>query len=128
MDVRVEHTIRRMNEQLHCQLTVRELASAVGLSISQLTRLFRIHTGMTPGVFSSTSDDDSSHSRRGNVVDDSRGDDAGGRLGPQPFRTRLPTCPWPEPACPSSAAAEATECVLLKCDDIRSLAHRVHVK
>jgi hypothetical protein len=76
----------------------------------------------------STSDDESSHARGGNVVDDSRGDVAGGRFGPQPFRARLPTCPWAEPACPSSAATDATDRVLLNCDDIRSLAHRVQLR
>jgi AraC family transcriptional regulator, arabinose operon regulatory protein len=51
VDPRVQHTIERMNTQLYRQLTVTELAASVGLSISQLTRLFRIDTGMTPGAF-----------------------------------------------------------------------------
>ena len=51
MDDRVRQTIDRMGEQLHRRLTVRELADAVGLSVAQLTRIFRQATGRTPGAF-----------------------------------------------------------------------------
>jgi AraC family transcriptional regulator len=50
-DHRVQQTIDRMREQLHRRLTVRELADAVGLSVAQLTRIFRQATGTTPGAF-----------------------------------------------------------------------------
>jgi transcriptional regulator GlxA family with amidase domain len=51
VDLRVQYTIDRMREQLHRPLTVTELAAGVGLSVSQLTRLFRLDTSMTPGAF-----------------------------------------------------------------------------
>ena len=51
MDDRVRQTIDRMEEQLHRRLTTRELADAVGLSVTQLTRIFRQATGTTPGAF-----------------------------------------------------------------------------
>lgn len=51
MDPRVERTIERMDAQLHTELTMSELARAAGLSVAQLTRLFRQATGMTPGAF-----------------------------------------------------------------------------
>lgn len=51
MDPRVHRTIDRMQEQLHTKLTIRDLSAAVGLSIAQLTRLFRRYTGRTPGAF-----------------------------------------------------------------------------
>ena len=51
MDIRVQRTIDRMEEQLHRQVTMTELAGAVGLSVAQLTRIFRRATGRTPGVF-----------------------------------------------------------------------------
>ena len=51
MDPRVERTIARMEEHLHTTASVAELAEAVGLSISQLTRLFRAATGQTPGSY-----------------------------------------------------------------------------
>jgi transcriptional regulator GlxA family with amidase domain len=40
-----------MEEQLHTDTCVTDLASAVGLSISQLTRLFRAATRLTPGAY-----------------------------------------------------------------------------
>src|ERR1700752_4584694 len=40
-----------MEEQLHRRLTVTECADAVGLSVTQLTRLFHASTGKTPGAF-----------------------------------------------------------------------------
>ena len=51
MEPRVQRTIDRMEEQLHRSLAVSELASAVNLSVTHLTRLFREATGMTPGAF-----------------------------------------------------------------------------
>ena len=51
MDIRVQRTIDRMEEQLHRRLTVTELADAVELSVAQLTRIFRQATGSTPGAF-----------------------------------------------------------------------------
>lgn len=51
MDARVQRTIDRMPEQLHRRVTVAELAGTVGLSVAQLTRLFRLATGRTPGAF-----------------------------------------------------------------------------
>ena len=51
VDPRVERTIIRMEEQLHTEISVADLARAVGLSLSQLTRLFRAGTGQTPGAY-----------------------------------------------------------------------------
>ena len=51
MDPRVDRTLIRMEEQLHTGITVADLAAAVGLSISQLARLFRAGTGLTPGAY-----------------------------------------------------------------------------
>lgn len=51
MDDRVRYTIERMEEQLPRRLTLRALADGVGLSASQLTRLFRLETGSTPCAF-----------------------------------------------------------------------------
>lgn len=51
MDPRVERTIARMEEQLHTDLCVTDLAGAVGLSVSQLTRVFRDATRLTPGAY-----------------------------------------------------------------------------
>ena len=51
MDPRVERTLTRMEEQLHTDISVAELAAAVGLSVSQLARLFRAATGLTPGAY-----------------------------------------------------------------------------
>jgi transcriptional regulator GlxA family with amidase domain len=51
MDPRVQDTIERMQEQLHCRLMIAELADLVELSVAQLTRLFRNGTGMTPHAF-----------------------------------------------------------------------------
>ena len=51
MDPRVQQTINRMEGDLHRRLRVPELAAAVGLSVTQLTRLFRVETGATPGAF-----------------------------------------------------------------------------
>jgi transcriptional regulator GlxA family with amidase domain len=47
----VERTINRMEEQLHTPISVADLADAVGLSVSQLTRLFRAETTCTPGAY-----------------------------------------------------------------------------
>jgi len=41
----------RMQEQLHTQLALRDLAAGIGLSVSTLTRLFRQHTGKTPRLY-----------------------------------------------------------------------------
>ena len=51
MDPRVEQTITRMEEHLHTNISVAELAAAVGVSMSQLARLFRAATGQTPGAY-----------------------------------------------------------------------------
>ena len=51
MDGRVQRTIAIMEEQLHRRLTMTELASAVGLSVAHLIRLFHADTGATPGAF-----------------------------------------------------------------------------
>jgi transcriptional regulator GlxA family with amidase domain len=51
VDSRVRRTIERMEEQLHRRLAVTELAAAAGLSVAQLTRLFRQTTGCTPGAY-----------------------------------------------------------------------------
>lgn len=51
VDPRVERTITRMEEQLHTDISVAELATAVGLSMSQLARLFRAACGVTPGTY-----------------------------------------------------------------------------
>jgi AraC family transcriptional regulator len=51
MEPRVQRAIDRMEEQLHRSLPVTEVASAVNLSVTQLTRLFRDATGMTPGAY-----------------------------------------------------------------------------
>ena len=51
VDPRVQQTIDTMTSQLHKRLVLGELAGAVGLSVVQLTRLFRRDTGTTPGVF-----------------------------------------------------------------------------
>ena len=51
VDPRVERTIIRMEEQLHTGISVAELATAVGLSVSQLARLFRAAPGLTPGAY-----------------------------------------------------------------------------
>jgi AraC family transcriptional regulator of arabinose operon len=51
MDERVDVTIARMREQLDRAVAISELAAAVKVSVSQLTRLFHLDTGMSPGVF-----------------------------------------------------------------------------
>ena len=51
MDARVQRTMERMEEELQRPVGMREFAAAVGLSVTQLTRLFRIHTGTTPAAF-----------------------------------------------------------------------------
>jgi transcriptional regulator GlxA family with amidase domain len=51
VDPRVAHAIDRIEEQLHLPIRVAELAADAGLSVSQLTRLFRAATGQTPGAF-----------------------------------------------------------------------------
>jgi AraC family transcriptional regulator, arabinose operon regulatory protein len=48
MDPRVQHAIDRMEERLHTRLSIGDLAAEVGLSISQLARLFRDAIGTTP--------------------------------------------------------------------------------
>ena len=40
-----------MEEELHGPLTIAELARGVGLSVMQLTRLFRIAVQKTPGAY-----------------------------------------------------------------------------
>jgi transcriptional regulator GlxA family with amidase domain len=51
VDPRVQRTIDTMTMQLHRRVGVHELANAVDLSVSQLSRLFRRDTGTTPGAF-----------------------------------------------------------------------------
>ena len=51
MDVRVQQAIERMEQRLHTKLTVAEIAREVGLSVAQLTRLFRASVRKTPGAF-----------------------------------------------------------------------------
>jgi transcriptional regulator GlxA family with amidase domain len=51
MDERVQQTIDTMTAQLHRRVAMNELAAAVGLSVSQLARLFRRETGVTPGTY-----------------------------------------------------------------------------
>jgi AraC-like DNA-binding protein len=47
----VERTIHRVEEQLHSGITVRDLADAVGLSVSRLSYLFRQAVGVTPSAY-----------------------------------------------------------------------------
>ena len=47
----MQRTIRRMEEEIASRVTIPALASAVGLSVTQLNRLFRIETGRTPAAF-----------------------------------------------------------------------------
>lgn len=51
MDTRVEATLHRIETQLHTPITVRDLAAAVGLSPSHLTRLFRTALRRTPAAY-----------------------------------------------------------------------------
>jgi transcriptional regulator GlxA family with amidase domain len=51
VDPRVERTIQRVEEQLHAPVTVRDLAGAVGLSVSRFSRLFREGVGTTPTAY-----------------------------------------------------------------------------
>ena len=51
MDPRVERTIHRVEERLHIGISVRDLADAVGLSVSRLSYLFRQAVGMTPSAY-----------------------------------------------------------------------------
>jgi transcriptional regulator GlxA family with amidase domain len=51
VDPRVERTIHRVEEQLHSRIAVRDLADAVGLSVSRLSYLFRQTVGMTPSAY-----------------------------------------------------------------------------
>jgi len=51
VDQRVRRTITTMEERMRERLTLSELAGAVGLSVTHLTRLFRTETGVTPGAF-----------------------------------------------------------------------------
>src|SRR5688572_10406292 len=51
MDPRVEQTIAVLTQQLHTPMRLPALALAVQLSVSQLTRLFRRDTGLTPAAY-----------------------------------------------------------------------------
>ena len=51
MDPRIERTILRVDEQLHNGISVRDLADAVGLSVSRLSYLFRRTVGITPTAY-----------------------------------------------------------------------------
>ena len=51
MDPRVRQTIETMTTRLHSRLTTAELAASVGLSVAQLTRLFRVAVGNTPAAY-----------------------------------------------------------------------------
>jgi transcriptional regulator GlxA family with amidase domain len=50
-DMRVRQVVRLMDEHRAAPLSVEQLARAVNLSPSQLTRLFREHTGSAPARF-----------------------------------------------------------------------------
>jgi AraC family transcriptional regulator of arabinose operon len=50
-DLRIQRALELIEERLHERLRVDELASIVGLSVSQFTRLFRQATGSTPGAY-----------------------------------------------------------------------------
>jgi transcriptional regulator GlxA family with amidase domain len=51
MDERVEYAIATMEARLHTSVTIAELASAAGLSVSQFGRVFRAATGMPPATY-----------------------------------------------------------------------------
>ena len=51
MDYRVTHSIERMRERLHGELTIESLAAEVGLSASRFGFLFRHETGRSPGAY-----------------------------------------------------------------------------
>lgn len=51
MDSRVRQTVALIGEQLQARMTVDDLAAQAGLSVSQLTRLFRRDVGTTPSDF-----------------------------------------------------------------------------
>jgi transcriptional regulator GlxA family with amidase domain len=48
VDARVRHVIDTMEAQLHTRIAIADLAAGVGLSLSQLARLFRQAIGTTP--------------------------------------------------------------------------------
>jgi transcriptional regulator GlxA family with amidase domain len=50
-DIRVRHVVRLIDEHLASPFSVEQLAHAVNLSPSQLTRLFREQTGFAPAHF-----------------------------------------------------------------------------
>jgi len=50
-DIRVRHVVALMEEHRAAPLSVEQLAQAVNLSPSQLTRLFREQTGSSPARF-----------------------------------------------------------------------------
>ena len=50
-DIRVRHVVALMEEHHAAPLSVEQLAQAVNLSPSQLTRLFREQTGSSPARF-----------------------------------------------------------------------------
>ena len=51
VDERVEATIVRMREALCRPIAITELAASAQLSVSQLTRLFHLDTGLSPGAY-----------------------------------------------------------------------------
>ena len=50
-DPRIERSLDLIETRLDERLTNARLAESVGLSVSQLTRLFRAATGTTPGAY-----------------------------------------------------------------------------
>ena len=51
MDPRVRRTIDTMERELHSRLSLTELARAVNLSVTHLTKLFEMSTGIPPGRY-----------------------------------------------------------------------------
>ena len=51
MDQRLERALHTIDAQLHTRITMAALAEEVGLSTSQLTRLFRRQTGRSPAAY-----------------------------------------------------------------------------
>ena len=50
-DRRIQRALELIERRLHERLSVSDPASAVGLSVSQFTRLFRELMGTTPGAY-----------------------------------------------------------------------------
>jgi transcriptional regulator GlxA family with amidase domain len=50
-DPRIDRALQMIDRHMHERLSVDQLAAAVGLSVSQFTRLFRQAVGTTPGAY-----------------------------------------------------------------------------